>query len=177
MRPVILGFGSNIEDRLEYIKSSYIHITESGIIHPLMSSSVYETEPWGYSEQDFFFNTVLSAETNLDVQTLFSLLKEIEKSTGRSERKKWHKREIDIDILFFGDSCYNDDELIVPHEHLHSRNFVLVPLNEIYPGFIHPVFKKNISELLKNTPDKSGINLKYESNIFNSIWKRRKSDI
>ncbi len=110
-------------------------------------SSIYETSPYGDIVQSEFFNAVFKINTRLEVKELFRLLKSIELQVGRTETSKWGPREIDLDILFFNDLVYSDDELTIPHKDLLNRDFVLVPLNEIAPELIHPVMDKKISEI------------------------------
>ena len=97
--------------------------------------------------QGDFFNAVFKIRTNFDVIELFRFLKSIEKKVGRKETVKWGPREIDLDILFFNDLIYSDDEITIPHRDLLNRDFVLVPLCEIAPDFVHPVINQKICEI------------------------------
>jgi len=111
------------------------------------TSSIYESSPYGEVEQDDFFNAVIKIKTSLELKELFHFLKLIEAKVGRKLTEKWGPREIDLDILFFNDLIYSDDEITIPHKDLLNRDFVLVPLIEIEPELIHPEFKKKIAEI------------------------------
>lgn len=116
-------------------------------------SSIYETEPYGVSSQNFYLNQVIEIQTNLSPNQLHSSLLEIEKLLGRNSKGDLQPREIDIDILFYDEEIVNTDNLIIPHRDLHNRKFVLEPLAELNPDFIHPVFKKSVKELLSQVKD------------------------
>ena len=121
------------------------------------SSSVYETDPWGKENQDDFLNSVIEIETELSAENLLKELKHIEKKSGRINNSRWSEREIDIDLLFYGNEVLVNETINVPHRQIENRKFVLIPLAEIAPEFIHPVFKKTISELLEHTTDKLNV--------------------
>ncbi len=153
MTLVYLGLGSNKGERISYINNALAQIGLIENTRITKSSSVYETEPWGVEGQEDYLNSVIEIETSLKPDVLLRELKGIEKSIGRIENKRWSEREIDIDLLFYGDEIIENDFMKVPHPQIECRRFVLTPMNEIAPGFIHPVFKKSISELLKETKD------------------------
>lgn len=111
-------------------------------------SSIYETSPYGEVEQEEFFNCVIKIKTYFDPNELFHFLKSVEEKVGRKVRTKWGPREIDLDILFYNDIIYSNDEITIPHKDLLNRDFVLVPLNEIVPDFVHPELGKKISEII-----------------------------
>jgi 2-amino-4-hydroxy-6-hydroxymethyldihydropteridine diphosphokinase len=148
----ILSLGSNVGDRLQHLNDAKKQLVNNGCT-VLKESSVYETEAWGNKEQAAFYNEVIQVETEKSAQELMSLLLDIEKSLGRIRKEKWEPRTIDIDILFFNDDIIHKEHLSIPHPHLHERRFVLIPLHEILPNLIHPVFKKTISELLRDLKD------------------------
>lgn len=153
MKSVFLGLGSNLGDREGNLRNAVEKLGEyAGKI--VKASSVYETEPWGFSSDDKFLNMVLELETSLNPSGLLERLLMIESMMGRlREGKQYSSRNIDIDILFFGDlGCYTK-ALEIPHPKLHERKFVLVPLAEIAPDMIHPVMKKDIMTLLKECQD------------------------
>lgn len=110
-------------------------------------SSFYETEPWGVKEQPKFINLAIEAETDFSPDELLFILKDIENRIGRTKTLRWGPRIIDLDILFYGDEIIDTEDLQIPHHMLHKRDFVLVPLDEISPAKIHPVFKKTIRQL------------------------------
>lgn len=123
-------------------------------------SPVYRSEPWGFEASESFLNQVVIVNTALDPEDLLKEILDIEKKMGRErddQSDRYSSRPIDIDILFYNDSIINSHDLVVPHPRLHLRNFTLIPLNDISPGFYHPVFKKTISDLVKTCDDKLGV--------------------
>ncbi len=149
-----IGLGSNLEPRLEYLKAAMNGLREMGKI--VRISSVYETDPVGDTPQSDYLNAVVELHTEIEPMELFARLKELERTIGRKERPRWHEREIDLDLLFYGDLILGTSTLTVPHAELHRRAFVLVPLREIAPNFQHPVLKKSVTELLLNV-DATGV--------------------
>lgn len=112
-------------------------------------SSIYETPPWGYTDQPAFLNMVVKAETELEPQALLPFLKELEARLGRLESFRYGPRSIDLDILFYDELVLKEPGLVIPHARLHQRGFVLMPLQELAPDLVHPVLKKSISEMLQ----------------------------
>ena len=156
MQKIFLGLGGNVGNVSETFDIATKEIINS--IGPLISkSSRYKTEPWGNKDQDFFLNQVICVETNLSAEEVLKKILNIEKKLGRDRDKdnQFAPRTIDIDILFYGEKIINTDSLTVPHPRLHLRNFVLTPLIEIAPGFIHPLFNKKIKDLVSQNPDNS----------------------
>ncbi len=115
---------------------------------PAARFAVYETPPWGYNDQPAFLNQVVEVQTELEPEDLLAKLKGIENNLGRVKNFRYGPRCIDIDILFYGDRVYQSDALTIPHPFLAERAFVLVPLNDVAPDFIHPILKISVSELL-----------------------------
>lgn len=159
MVKLVLGLGSNVGNRARYLKKAVNEICALPGIGYLALSPVYETEPWGFKKQKKFLNCVLVCNCSLVPAMVLKLLKQAEKSLGRQYRGKWKQREIDIDILFCGEKIIKRGRLIVPHPFLHERNFVLKPLTDIMPGFIHPVLHRSIKYLFKHSPDKNKLKL------------------
>ena len=152
MNEVYLLTGGNIGNRLEYLSRAKEQIEKRcGSI--LKESSVYETAAWGKEDQGAFLNQVLKIETTLQPGELLKTILEIEEYLGRKRELKYGPRTIDIDILFFNGEIINHEGLKIPHPQMQNRRFVLVPLNEIAPGKIHPVFQKPVSQLLDECPD------------------------
>ncbi|HRN47908.1 MAG TPA: 2-amino-4-hydroxy-6-hydroxymethyldihydropteridine diphosphokinase [Niabella sp.] len=152
MNNVFLIIGSNLGNKAENLKQSIRLIEQSaGIVKKF--SAVYETEPWGVEQQPAYYNQVLEIITEYNAEELMTRLLNIEKVMGRIRINKYDARNIDIDILFFNDEIYNSETIIIPHPRLHLRRFVLVPLAEIAPEFVHPVFNKNIFMLLDECED------------------------
>ncbi len=156
MIEIVLHTGSNIGNRKANLaKANYLIEHHIGKIK--RSSAFYETEAWGYKNQDDFLNQALLVETNLAAEYVLNNIHRIEQNLGRIRGEKWRERSIDIDILFYGKNIIKLESLTIPHKHLESRNFVLIPLNEILPNFIHPVSKKKVSELLRESTDNSTV--------------------
>jgi len=132
-------------DRHRNIENAIARLSEKSTI--LKCSSIYETEPVGIPDQNWFLNCVSEIETNLTSKELIDFLQSIEKRMKRIRTVQNGPRIIDLDILFFGNEILHDDRLTVPHSRLHERLFVLEPLNEINPQFIHPVLGKSVAEL------------------------------
>lgn len=117
-------------------------------------SAIYETEPWGFDSADLFWNQALELSTDLQPEEVLERTQQIEHEMGRERKEaQYVSRIIDIDILFFGNQIINKDNLVVPHPRIQERRFVLVPLCEIAPDFIHPIVQKSITELLHECPD------------------------
>ena len=126
-----------------------------------VESSRYRTEPWGNKNQDDFLNMVLAVDTPLPAEAVLATIMDIEKMMGRNrdQDNRNAPRTIDIDILFYGHEIINNDQLVIPHPRLHLRNFVLTPLREIAPEFIHPTLNKNMEELFAERPDHSMVQI------------------
>ncbi len=146
MHVVYIGIGSNIGDRQENISKAISLIKEKSKI--IKISSIYETEPVGYKDQDRFLNLALMIRTESSPEELFGFLQSIERKMGRVKRIKNGPRIIDLDILFYDDEIINEENLKIPHPRLHERMFVLKPLMDISPDFAHPVLKKKIREMV-----------------------------
>lgn len=147
MNTVYISFGSNIGYREKAIEDALYLINQNGM-KITRKSNILETEPYGYTKQPIFLNGVVEVETELSCRNVLERLLYIEKKIGRVRKFKWGPRIIDLDIIFFNDELYNEEDLKVPHPDMQNRDFVLRPLCDICPNFIHPVFKKTIKELL-----------------------------
>ena len=159
MAHAYIGFGSNIDDRLNYITQALRLLVDGEDVSLIQISSLYETEPVGYEEQGWFLNGVVAVETGLPVHGLLGLLKEIEEGVGRQHRARWGPREVDLDILIYDQYCISTPDLTVPHPEMHQRSFVLVPFAEIAPDVLHPILQQNIRALLANLNDEKTVEL------------------
>jgi 2-amino-4-hydroxy-6-hydroxymethyldihydropteridine diphosphokinase len=157
MKIAFLGIGTNLGERESNLEQAVARIEEYiGTI--LISSLVYETEPWGFQATDEFLNLVVKVETELTPSGLLGRILMIESLLGRVRcQTQYSSRLIDIDILFYEDMIIEKETLKIPHPLLHKRKFVLVPLCEIAPELIHPVLKKTVAELLEICEDKSEV--------------------
>lgn len=164
MSEVYLIIGSNQGDRETKLRNAVKLISER-VGNIVNSSSVYETEAWGF-DSDPFWNQVLVVDTQISPFEVLSTVLTIETELGRvrDNADTYTARLIDIDILFYEDEIINEPDLVVPHPLIGERRFVLEPLSEINPGLKHPVTKKIISQMLEECEDKSAvIKLKIEN--------------
>ncbi|MDP2387360.1 MAG: 2-amino-4-hydroxy-6-hydroxymethyldihydropteridine diphosphokinase [Bacteroidota bacterium] len=152
MNTVFLCLGGNLGNREENLKNA-IQLIKSKLGTITARSSVYETASWGNADQPAFLNQVLELKTVLSANDVLDACLKIEKDLGRTRNIKWENRLIDIDILFFNTEIINQDELKIPHPLMHERMFVLKPLNEIAPHYVHPVYNKTVKELFESCSD------------------------
>lgn len=142
---IFLGLGSNVGDKKQNLEKTISKLRER--ISDIKVSKFYETEPWGYTEQDKFLNAAICGKTSLSPSELLEFIKLVENKIGRIKRFKWGPREIDIDMLFYDDLVYKDKSITIPHPFLQEREFVLKPLVDLAPNFVHPVFKETVGQL------------------------------
>ena len=153
MENVFLGIGSNVGDRIHFLTEAVRKLRATPSTRVVKISSVYETEPVGVKNQNDFLNAVVLVHTSMGVADFHSRIKLIEKEIGRVERNRWGPREIDIDILLYGDRVINETVMTIPHAEMVNRRFVLQPLAEIAPGTVHPFLHKTVKDLLAECKD------------------------
>jgi 2-amino-4-hydroxy-6-hydroxymethyldihydropteridine diphosphokinase len=147
-----LLIGGNEGDRIAQLATASTFISvAAGTVR--QTSAIYETEPWGKSDQPWFLNQALELETGHDAVSLLVLLLGIEEKMGRQRSEKYGARLIDIDILFFNDAIVREPGLVIPHPEIQNRRFVLAPLNDIASDHIHPVLGRSVRELLLTCTD------------------------
>ena len=144
---VFLSLGSNMGNKEENLEMAVASLGKTDGITVTKKSQWISTEAWGNENQDEFLNGAVEIMTYLEPEELLGEIQRIELELGRERIEKWGPRTMDIDIVLYEDRVIYDENLIVPHPYMHVRDFVLKPLSEIAPFFIHPVYKKNISEL------------------------------
>lgn len=148
-----LLLGSNLGNR-EKCLTDALGLLAERVGEVLLTSSVYETAAWGKTDQPNFLNIAVKIETVLNPLQLLETVLTIEADLGRVRYEKWGSRLIDIDIILYGEEVIAlGDQLQIPHPEMQNRKFVLLPMAEIAPNFIHPVLKRSISELLVNLDD------------------------
>lgn len=151
-----IAIGSNLGDRIANVKKAVLRAADEVKATLVFMSSFYETEPWGIKEQGPFVNAVMGVETDLPPAALLAHLKSVEAGMGRQEAERWGPRVIDLDIIFYDGLVMDEKGLTIPHPSAHERAFVMVPLAEIAPDFIHPVIGRSAAEIAKSL-DSSGI--------------------
>ncbi|MEO6187512.1 MAG: 2-amino-4-hydroxy-6-hydroxymethyldihydropteridine diphosphokinase [Ginsengibacter sp.] len=152
MNHIYILTGGNLGNKMANLKKA-TQILENEVGQIVKSSSIYKTAAWGNTDQPDFYNQVHIIKTSLAPDQLMETILQIEETMGRVRTKKNAARIIDIDILFYNDEIINEPGLTIPHPEIPNRRFVLEPLNEIAPDFVHPSLKKKITELLHTSTD------------------------
>lgn len=150
MTEVYLALGSNVGNSREYIANAVKLLNQH--LKNLKHAPLYRSKAVGYTDQPDFLNTAVSGQTTLEPLQLFHELKFIEAQIGRTETFRWGPREIDIDIIFYGDTVLDSPELTIPHARFRERPFVLQPIHDLNPAFIDPISGQSVELLLKALP-------------------------
>jgi 2-amino-4-hydroxy-6-hydroxymethyldihydropteridine diphosphokinase len=154
--PIFLGLGTNLGDREANLRTAKGKLSSQ--VKIVKESPIYVTPPWGYEDQPDFLNQVIQVTTSLEPVSLLFFLKAVEDEMGREATFRYGPRLIDLDILFYGQRVIREESLQIPHPRLHERAFVLVPLHDIAPDFVHPVLNESIYALLLKV-DVEGVRL------------------
>ena len=158
MNQAFILLGTNLGDKIANLQQAILSIS-ANLISIVSYSDIYETEAWGNTNQDNFYNQVIELNTELSAVDLLQKLLQIEIQMGRVRNQKWEARIIDLDILYFNHEIIDTENLKVPHPYLHVRRFTLAPLVQIAAEFLHPVFNKTNTALLENCSDNSEVKL------------------
>lgn len=147
-----IGIGANLGDRAAHVALAAARLREAPTLHDVRISPTYETDPVGPIDQPPYLNAAAAATTSLPARDLLALLRGIEAEAGRprvDQRVRWGPRELDLDLLLFGEDVIDQPGLTVPHPRMHERWFVLRPLADVAPEAVHPLMEKTVRELLE----------------------------
>lgn len=160
MSQLVISLGSNLGQRHLFLGKA-IELLSVQWGQPLMLSRIYETPPWGMEAAQAFLNQIAVWEVHAPSEDLLSRCLAVEQDLGRKRYLDgvYHSRTMDLDILFHGNAIAKAKDLQIPHPRLHERRFILEPLNEILPTFVHPEFNRSVQDLLNNCQDQSEIKL------------------
>ena len=161
-----LSIGSNIGNRLEIFQKALQLLDEYNEISIEELSSIYETDPVGYTDQACFLNAVLKISTSLQSEELLQTCLFIESKLGRKREIRWGPRTLDLDILLYNQENIETESLIVPHPRMQERAFVIIPLMELDPNIKLPNVNAALDDILNQIPDKEGVRL----------WKQKNGD-
>lgn len=155
---IYLSLGSNLGDRATNLERAIEALSEIGV-RVLRRSSIYETEPVDFLVQPWFLNCVVEGKTSLEPRQLLEGLQAIERKLGSKKLIPRGPRIVDLDIIFYEAAVIHEAGMEIPHPRLAERRFVLIPLSELAPEFLHPVLRKTAAELLAATQDRSAVRI------------------
>jgi 2-amino-4-hydroxy-6-hydroxymethyldihydropteridine diphosphokinase len=161
-----IALGSNIENRYDYLLKAIDKLANHSNVELVNCSSVYETDPVGYEDQDLFLNMVIEIITSFNAQELLDYCLKVELDLGRKREIFWGPRTIDLDILLYNQENIETETLIVPHPRMLEREFVMIPLSEIKPDLIPPNIERPLAAWINELPNKEGVR----------IWKRKNGE-
>ena len=144
---IAIALGSNLGDREAFLRGAAGAFALE-FLERASGSSIYETEPWGISDQPKYLNAVIVGWSEWKPPAILNFLKQIERDLGRKATVRYGPREIDLDLLAYGEFTWKSEGLVVPHERLAEREFVLVPFAEVWPDWRHPILGKTAGEIL-----------------------------
>ena len=158
MTKIILSLGSSLGNRKEILFSALEQINNK-IGKIAKASAIYETEPWGFYDHNMFLNMAVSLYSSRKPREILNLIHQIENLHGRIRNKtgNYQARTLDIDIIFYGNNFHFEQDLKIPHIHAHKRKFVLIPILEIEPDFVHPLLQEPLKVLLERCSDQTNI--------------------
>ena len=145
---VFIGLGSNVGDRAAHVEAALARLAAHAGIALVRTTELIETAPWGDIDQGAFFNAVAEVRTTMEPLELLHALQRMERELGRTPSRRWGPREIDLDILLFGDRVVDDPHLVVPHPRLTERRFVLDQLLSLDAALVHPRLGVHLSSFI-----------------------------
>jgi 2-amino-4-hydroxy-6-hydroxymethyldihydropteridine diphosphokinase len=154
-----ISLGSNMGERETYLEKAVNILHNHGKIEVLRKSSIYETDPVGFTEQGKFLNMVIEVRTDLSPEILLQQCLQVEYDLGRKREFKWGPRIIDLDILLYNHENIESENLLIPHPRMQERAFVLIPLLELEPALGHPAIGTPFIRFLDEIPDKEGVRI------------------
>lgn len=161
-----IALGSNMGDRYEYLKKAVLLLENQEKITVVNTSSIYETDPVGFTDQDQFLNMAVQVSTSLKPLELLDECLKIEEELGRKREIRWGPRTLDLDILLYNQENIETEKLTIPHPRMSERAFVILPLLEMDPNLMLPTMEEPLESCLQSIPDKEGVR----------IWKQKNGE-
>ncbi|MEH7886636.1 2-amino-4-hydroxy-6-hydroxymethyldihydropteridine diphosphokinase [Bacillus sp. JJ1609] len=161
-----IALGSNMGDRYEYLKKAILLLESHKEVSVVNTSSIFETDPVGFTDQDQFLNMAVQVSTSLKPLELLDECLKIEEELGRKREIRWGPRTLDLDILMYNQENIETEKLTIPHPRMSERAFVILPLLEMDPNLMLPTMEKPLKTCLQSIPDKEGVR----------IWKQKNGE-